>query len=127
MPSDPWLRFLLVCAGGAAGTGLRHALSTALPQAQAATFPVATFAINVLGCLALGVVAEVAGAGSTARAVLGVGVLGGFTTYSTFNLEVLRMIEARAFRVAALYVVATLACGALAGAGGIVAARRLGG
>jgi CrcB protein len=122
-------RFLLICLGGAIGTGARYALSTWLLHTYGPAFPYGTLAVNVLGSFFLGAI-MVLGLSTghlspTMRLTLGTGVMGGFTTYSTFNHETLHFIEQRAYRTAGLYVAVTLAACLLAGALGAAAARKL--
>jgi CrcB protein len=79
-----------VAVGGAVGAVARYGLAVAIPHAGG-TFPVATFVTNVLGCLLIGVlmavVTEVLVAPRLLRPFFGVGVLGGFTTFSTYAVE----------------------------------------
>lgn len=88
----------LVMAGGAFGAGLRYMLGRAVSQGGAmAGWPVGTFAANILGGLAMGLLVgwlSARGQGdSDLRLLLGVGLLGGFTTFSAFSLEMATMIE----------------------------------
>lgn len=96
----------LVMSGGAIGAGLRYGITRALPVG-AGGWPWPTFAANVLGGLAMGVLAAWVLRGENAaeplRLFLGVGVLGGFTTFSAFSLEILQMIERGQGIMAALY------------------------
>jgi CrcB protein len=99
------MHWLLLFAGGGIGAVLRYELE-GLVQAQAgATFPWGTFAVNVLGCFAIGLVAtwidERGAASATMRLFLVPGVLGGFTTFSAFGLETWRLVEEGAFGFAA--------------------------
>ncbi len=109
---------LLVMSGGAIGAGLRYGLSRAMPFAGAG-WPWATFAANVLGGFAMGVLAAWILRGDNSaealRLFVGVGVLGGFTTFSAFSLEIVRMLERGQMVLAAGYAAASvlLAIGAL--------------
>jgi CrcB protein len=93
----------------------------------ASSWPWGTFLANVLGSCALGVLfaaAEEGGwLGPELRLALGVGVLGGFTTYSSFNLEAIRMAETGTAGRALLYVTGTVLLCAAAGLLGIVLGR----
>ncbi len=119
---------LLVAFGGAVGTALRYGTSRAFalwaPPAYAWG---ATLAVNVIGSFFLGVVAEWIGErrlwGIEGRLVLGTGVLGGFTTYSSFNLEMTRMAESGATGLAVGYGAATLVTCVLAGLAGLYVGR----
>lgn len=109
---------ILVMSGGAIGAGLRYGLSRALPMSDGG-WPWPTFAANVLGGLAMGVLAAWILRGDNSaeplRLFVGVGVLGGFTTFSAFSLEMARMIERGQTGLAAGYALASvlLALGAL--------------
>jgi CrcB protein len=112
---------LLISLAGAVGTALRYGVGRSIGSWAPPAFPWATFSVNVLGCFVLGVVTEAAGdrrvAGVELRSVLGMGLTGGFTTYSAFNLEVLRLGTRAgggvAFGYGAATILACLAAGAL--------------
>lgn len=120
---------VVIAIGGGIGTALRYGVSVGLTRWVGASFPWATLAVNVLGSFLLAGVMELAGsreiAGVPAKLVLGAGLLGGFTTYSSFNLETIRLAEQGAYGRAAVYVVATLAVCLLAALAGLAIARRL--
>lgn len=129
---------LLVALGGAAGSVGRYLLAGAMNPAGVPTassgwqaFPVGTFTVNLLGCAAIGLIAGwFAGLGqaeATAwRALLIVGVLGGFTTFSAFGMESLHLIRAGLWLPLATYVVASTVGGvALAGLGYMVTGPKL--
>lgn len=113
-----------VSAGGALGSLARYGLELALPPAEGA-LPWATLLTNVVGCLLLGAVAVRVPDGSIARAFVGAGLLGGFTTYSTFAVGAQQLWSSGDAATALVYVVASVVvglgavwCGArLAGAG----------
>jgi CrcB protein len=97
-------RLLLVSLGGAVGTAARYMLSVGLLRALGPAFPYGTLAVNVIGSLLLGIIMQ-AGLDTTilsptARVVLGTGVMGGFTTYSTFNYETLKSLQDGAWLIA---------------------------
>ncbi len=87
---------ILVMSGGAIGAALRYGLSRALPV-NLGGWPWPTFAANLLGGLAMGLLAAWLvrgdGAAEPLRLFLGVGVLGGFTTFSAFSLEMAQMVQ----------------------------------
>jgi CrcB protein len=116
-------RFLLVCAGGAAGTAARYLLSSWLERFSGASFPWGTLVVNLLGSFLLGVVMEVALTtdlvSPTLRITLATGLLGGFTTYSSFNYETLRLLQTANPTLAALNITFTLAGCLTAGALGL--------
>jgi CrcB protein len=122
--------FVWVAIGGAAGSCLRYWLSLVLgPHSLAEGFPIATFTVNVLGSLGLGMIFILAEDrswfGTDLRLLLGTGVMGGFTTYSTFNLESIGLMQSGAWGRAALYMGATAFVCLAAGAFGLILGRVL--
>ena len=97
---------ILVMSGGAIGAALRYGLSRALPV-NLGGWPWPTFAANLLGGLAMGMLAAWLvrgnGAAEPLRLFLGVGVLGGFTTFSAFSLEMAQMVQRGQGMMAAAY------------------------
>jgi fluoride exporter len=120
--------FLLVALGGGLGAAGRYGVSLALP-AKPGEWPWATFSINVLGSLLIGVLAgwlSTRGeAGEPWRLFLGVGVLGGFTTFSAYSLETLRMVERGEWPMAIMYALGSVLAGLAAVAIGAEVARRI--
>jgi len=104
---------LMVMAGAAVGAPARWMLDRSIQIRHPSLFPWGTFTINVLGSLLLGVVVGAA-ASAPLVAVLGTGFCGGFTTFSTFSFEAVRMTEESHGRRALLYVAASLVAGLLA-------------
>jgi fluoride exporter len=108
----------VIAVGGALGSVARYGLQRAVPHDDPASFAWATFVTNVLGCLLIGLlmwfVLEVWGARRYARPFLGVGLLGGFTTFSTYAVEAQGMARADAWGTAAAYVVLSVVLGLLA-------------
>ncbi|MFV2103897.1 fluoride efflux transporter CrcB [Micromonospora sp. LOL_024] len=100
-----------IAVGGMVGAVARHGLSIALPHPPQG-FPWATFTVNVSGCLLIGVlivlITEAWTAPRLVRPFLGVGVLGGYTTFSTYVVEVQQAVAAGAARTALLYLAGTL-------------------
>ena len=115
-------------AGAAVGAPLRWWLDRFIQSRHDSTFPWGTFTINVLGSLLLGGVLGSATGGSSAWvAVLGTGFCGGFTTFSTFGYETVRLTQEGSNLTAVLNVVASLGVGLLAAtAGWYVASAWLG-
>lgn len=115
-----------VACGGVLGALARHGLAVAWPH-DGEGFPWATFAANVAGCLLIGalvvVLAEAAAPPRLARPFLGVGVLGGFTTFSTYAVEVQQLADHGRSLVALGYVAATPVAALLAVVTGMLAAR----
>jgi CrcB protein len=109
----------LVALAGAAGVLCRYGIGQALGPGAA---PWSVVAINVAGSFALGLLAS-AGASADARAIAGVGFLGGFTTFSTFSLDVFADLEAGRPGRAAAVVVASVVAGVAAAAAGWAVGR----
>ena len=123
------MRLLLICLGGAAGTAARYGVNLIAARWLGLEFPFGTLAVNVLGSFLIGLVQQVAFESTliseTARLALAVGVLGGFTTYSSFSYETLRLAGTGAWVAAALNVVATTALCLVACGLGLEAGRLL--
>lgn len=115
-----------IAAGGALGAVARYGVGIAVPTAPGG-FPWATFLINVAGCFLLGVlmvfVLDVWPPSRYARPFLGVGVLGGFTTFSTYAVEARDLIDRGELALANAYVVNSLLGGLAAVWLGITCAR----
>ncbi|GAA2407299.1 fluoride efflux transporter CrcB [Streptomyces glaucosporus] len=99
----------LVALGGAAGACLRYAVDRAVQARHESVFPWGTFTVNAAGSLLLGLVAGAAwgAAGPAAGALLGTGLCGALTTYSTFSYETLRLAERGHVRAALANAVGT--------------------
>jgi len=125
-------RFLWICLGGAVGTGARYLICGWALRALGPSFPYGTLAVNVTGSFLLGGLmylgVEAAMISPTFRLALTTGVMGGFTTYSTFSYETMRYLHEGAWGIALLNVLVTVfACIAACllgwtGAKGLVAA-----
>lgn len=122
-------RLLWICLGGAVGTGARYLLSGWLLRTAGPGFPWGTLAVNVLGSFLLGLIMQVAVAtdllSPTLRLTLTTGVMGGFTTYSTFNYETLALLNQRAYGLAGLNLAGTVVGCLVAGVLGLAAGRAL--
>ncbi|MGA9008107.1 MAG: fluoride efflux transporter CrcB [Xanthobacteraceae bacterium] len=111
--------FLIVFFGGGLGAALRHGVNLVAARALGTEFPYGTLIINVLGSLAMGLIAEYfalkIGLPQRWRLFLTTGILGGFTTFSAFSLDAALLYERGQQMGAAIYVVASvvLAIGAL--------------
>ena len=100
------MNILLVAIGGATGSVCRYLVSSAVLRAFGTLFPAGTFIVNALGCLAFGAIAGVAHERVTltpeARALLLAGLLGGFTTFSSYMNESFVLVREGQFLWAAL-------------------------
>jgi CrcB protein len=119
--------YLLAAVGGALGALARWGLAEAVPSSGG--WPWATLLVNVTGCLLLGLLLGVVGSRTPEPAwvkpFLGVGVLGGYTTYSAFAVEVVELVEDGAVGVAAGYLLLSVLGGVAAVGTGAVLARRV--
>lgn len=119
-----------VAIGGAIGALARWLLQASVPIPPGG-FPTATFGINVGGCLLMGVlvvlVIEAREAHPILRPFLGVGVLGGFTTFSTYVVEAHQLLVGHHLGLAVLYLIATILAALLAVLLGLAVTRRVAG
>lgn len=122
----PWAVLGVVAAGGVLGALARYGIGLAVPH-EPAGFPWATFAINVSGCLLIGVlmvlVTDVWPGHRLLRPFLGTGLLGGYTTFSTYVVDVQHLLGAGAARTALVYLVGTLLAALVAVQVGMAATR----
>jgi len=122
------MAYLLAALGGALGALARWGVATALPH-DPGGWPWATLLVNLTGCLLIGVLLAVLlsrfPASSWARPFLAVGVLGGYTTFSTFAVEVVRSVEVGAGLIAAGYLLTSVLGGVACVVLGLVGARAL--
>ncbi len=113
------MSWLAVAVGGAIGSLARHGVNIAVHRAIGDTVPYATALVNVLGCIAIGLLAGLVTSGAmrlgeTGRMFLFVGLLGGFTTFSSFGLDTFTLLRSGAVTMA-LINVAVQVCVGLAG------------
>ena len=105
--------YLLVFLGAGLGGALRHAANEFTLRSFGSTYPFSTLAVNIVGSFAMGLLAGYFAfrgeAGQVWRLFLATGVLGGFTTFSAFSLEVVLLYERGAVMQAALYIVLSVA------------------
>jgi CrcB protein len=122
------LRVALIGVAGLAGTLGRYWLSGSLARRYGEEFPFGTLAVNVIGCFLIGalffIFEERGAGGETVRAALMVGLLGGFTTFSSYGLQTFTLLREGAMGRAALYVVASNLLGLLTVWGGYALAAR---
>jgi fluoride exporter len=123
------MKTLLVGLGGALGSIARYHLDGWLQQRHGTVFPYGTFAVNVIGSFLLMLVMHVGLrtelVSPTVRIALASGVIGGFTTYSTFNYETFRYFQNGAWGVGTMNVAAMVLACLLAGLLGWAAGRAL--
>jgi len=109
------VRLLLIAAGGALGSVARYAFSTALLRLSGSLFPIGTFGVNLVGCFVFGMIA-----GATeqrvqlapeVRVFLLVGVLGGFTTFSSYAFESFSLLRDGQFFAASVNIVGQVVAG----------------
>jgi CrcB protein len=108
------VNWLLVALGAAIGAPLRFLTDRAVQARHDTVFPWGTFAVNVAGCLVLGVLTGAVTAGAASSQVqlfVGTGLCGALTTYSTFSYETLRLVEDGAKLYAAVNVIASVVAG----------------
>jgi len=123
------LTYMWVAIGGAVGTTARYWLSTVVARAFGETFPWGTLIINVTGSLVIGFFAALTGpdgrvfASSTVRQFVMIGICGGYTTFSSFSLQTLNLMNGGEwFRAGANIVLSVLLC-LIAVWGGVVLAN----
>ncbi len=122
-------KLVLVCAGGALGSGTRYLVGLWAADAFGPAVPAGTLAVNVAGSLLISFVMALSARSTVispeVRLFLTSGFMGGLTTYSSFNAEALRMASEGSVGRAALYVGATVTACLGSGAIGLGVARRL--
>jgi CrcB protein len=120
-------RFILVCLAGAFGTGARYLLGTWAVRSFGPSFPVGTLIINAVGSFLLAIIMGLSLERNLVppdlRVVLATGVMGGFTTYSSFNYETLRLFQQGSRGLAVAYLGATVVGCLVLGALGAIVVR----
>lgn len=119
---------IVIAAGGALGAVLRFALSYWIQaRTQTSYFPWGILTVNLAGCLLMGilfgVLVEHFHCGSLLRAGLFIGILGGFTTFSSFSIDTVTLLYSGAYTAAAIYILASTGGGILATALGLSLVR----
>jgi CrcB protein len=121
--------FLLVCLGGAIGSGARFLAATGAVMVFGADLPRGTIFVNLLGSFLLALVMGISTSSTLMslelRLFLGAGVMGGFTTYSSFNYETIELAVQGSWGAALFNVAVTLAGCLLAGVAGLALGRAL--
>jgi CrcB protein len=120
------MHWLLVFVGGGLGAMARHGVNRAGLATLGPGFPWWTMAVNVSGCLLIGLLAGLFGvmeAGQNLRLFLITGILGGYTTFSAFSLDALTLWERGEAMQAGLYVLASVILSLIAAAVGLMLSR----
>ncbi len=119
--------YLSIAAGGALGSMARYATGVYIGRWLGTSFPWGTLVINIVGSFLIGAFAEGFAlrwdVSQTTRVFLVVGICGGYTTFSTFSLDIVTLINRGALLAAAAYIVASVALGVAALYGGLHAIR----
>jgi CrcB protein len=123
------MKWLILFAGGGFGAMLRFAVALWVDERAQVSFPWGTLVVNVVGCFLIGLIATFAdehrALSPAARLFLVAGVLGGFTTFSTFGLETWRLVEEGLSGLALSNAAANLGGSLAAVVGGVLAGRAL--
>ena len=118
---------LYVFLGGGLGATCRHLLGNFIQSTHHTAFPLGTFAVNLIGSFSLGlfiaVLSDSGVSSSPLKLFIATGFLGGFTTYSTFNSDLIHLIELGKHPTAALYLLSTLGVCLLGGIAGLIIGR----
>jgi CrcB protein len=120
-------RLLWISLAGAAGTGLRYLIAISLAQRFGSALPYGTLFVDLTGCFAIAALIPAGAAlgwSPTVRTAVSVGFLGGFTTYSSFNYETMRLWESDATLAALVNVALTVLGGLVAGWLGLLVGRQ---
>jgi len=121
------MNYLLIFVGGGIGASLRHAVNELCVRLFGLGFPIGTFLINITGSLVMGLIAGyLAFKGSAAqpwRLFVMVGLLGGYTTFSSFSLDAVTLYERGAWGAALGYVVGSVALGIIGLVAGLAVVR----
>ncbi len=120
------MEVIIVALGGAIGSALRYILSQKVNLLSNSDFPYAIMVVNVVGCLIMGIMAGFFGrypASPDLRLLLTVGVMGGFTTFSAFSLDVFILLEKGDIKGAAIYILGSVGLSLIAFAVGMFSVR----
>lgn len=109
---------IAVATGGAVGSLCRYLVSNKMSQMVVGSFPWGTFSVNVIGSFIMGIivglVSEKWQISNEMKSLITIGILGGFTTFSTFSLDIINLIENKLFGVAVGYFTASVLVSVLA-------------
>ncbi len=124
------MNVLLVALGGAIGSAARYLVGAIIANRFGPDFPWGTFIVNVSGSFLIGVILSLVGGGQLpagARLFLAVGVMGGYTTFSTYNYETLQLIQGGEFGAATFNTLGQVVAGLVGVYLGVILGRALGG
>lgn len=120
---------LLVAIGGALGSVARYLVGLGMTRLLGVSFPWGTLTVNIVGSFAIGILTELVArrfdASTELRLLLVVGILGGFTTFSSFSLDTMALVERGATASAVAYVGASIVLSLSAAFGGLLLGRSL--
>jgi CrcB protein len=118
---------LYVALGGAVGSAARYALARAVGQTLGTSFPYGTLTVNILGSLAMGLLAgwlvKADSGNQELHLLLAVGLLGGFTTFSAFSLDIVTLIQRGDYAATLLYILISVIISVLALFAGLMIMR----
>ena len=120
-----WWEWVLVAVAGSVGAPLRYVVDTLVTDRAGGLFPLGTLVVNVSGCFVLGLLTGLSlyhGLSSPPRVVLGTGLVGAYTTFSTFSFETVALLEEGEVRQAVRNVGLSTLIGTLSAAAGLAAA-----
>ena len=122
------MKLILLAIGGAAGTILRYYLSSSIQANNATLFPWGTFSVNLIGSLIIGIIAGVLINQTLSeqwQLFIFVGVLGGFTTFSSLAIETFNLLRTGQYIIATTYMLSTNFFGLLLAAAGFMISKKL--
>jgi fluoride exporter len=122
------MQWIWIALGGALGSVARHLAQSRIQASQAGQFPLGTLSVNLIGSAIIGMLAGwflANPVSPTLRLFLIVGILGGFTTFSSFSLDALNLLRDGQVRTALYYVLASNLGGMALACGGFLLARAL--
>lgn len=126
---SPYEQYAAVAIGGALGSCARFAIGGAIASRLVGAFPWATFLINVTGCFIIGAfltaASDLALVNPRVRLFVAVGFCGGYTTFSTFAWETIKLVEAQSYVLASANVAGSAVASLLATLAGVAFARGL--
>jgi CrcB protein len=120
-----WWVWSLVGVAGAIGAPLRYVVDVLVSERSAGAFPLGTMVVNISGAFVLGIITGLAmyhGLPKSSREILGTGMVGAYTTFSTFSLETMQLLEDGELQQALTNVAVSLVAGGLAAGAGLALA-----